>query len=181
MDRELGNPDKQIKLFMSLVLSGQKNIYVYILSLVMSPSDSDDILQDTLSIMWEKFNEFEPGTNFVAWGKQIARYRTMEYFRKNKSSRLCYEPDVMNIIESKVGGQDDLTEHKDALKKCLEKLPEKSLSLIKMRHGQDMSYSQIALKYGISKQSLYRSISRIHATLLKCIKTSLAIEESYEV
>ena len=158
---------------MSLALSGQKDIYVYILSFVFSTADAEDILQDTLSIMWRKFSEFESGTNFVAWGKQIARYRVMDYLRKNKGSKLCYDSDVVEIIESKAGQGDDFSDYKKALKKCLRKLSEKSLAMLNMRYAQDMPYRQIAVRYGISKQSLYRSISRLHVTLLKCIKHSI--------
>ena len=176
----MNNSNNQTDLFVSLILSSQKDIYVYILSLVMSPSDADDILQDTLSIMWRKFDEFESGTNFLAWGKQIAYYRVLDYFRKNKSSKLCFEPDVIKIIESKTNQQDHFPGHKDALKECLNKLSEKYMAMLKMRYIQDLSYKQIAVKYGISKQSLYRTISRIHAILLKCIKHSLGSGESYE-
>ena len=139
----------------------------------MSPSDADDILQDTLSVMWKKFEEFEPGTNFVAWGKKIARYKILDYFRKNKSSKLCYDPDVFEIIESKTNQIDDLIDRKNALKKCLTKLSDKYRDILKMRYAQDMSFKQIAVKFGISKQSLYRTVGRIHAILLKCMKPSL--------
>lgn len=176
----MDNSNNQTDLFVSLILSSQKDIYVYILSLVMSPSDADDILQDTLSLMWRKFDEFEPGTNFLAWGKQIAYYRVMNYFRDNKSSKLCYDPEVIKIIESKTNQEGHLSGHKDALKECLKKLSEKYLTILKMRYIQDMSFKQMAVKYGISKQSLHRTVSRIHAILLKCIKHSLGSGDSYE-
>jgi RNA polymerase sigma-70 factor (ECF subfamily) len=170
MKRDMDNSSKGKNLFISLTLSSQKDIYVYILRLIMSASDADDILQDTLSVMWNKFEEFQSGTDFIAWGKQIAKYKVMDFIRKNKSSKLSFDSDILKIIEDTVNQKDEMLDCKDSLKECLRKLSEKSITMLKMRYVDDLSYKAIAVKYGISKQSLYRSISRIHAILLKCIK-----------
>jgi len=39
--------NERTKLFMSLVLASQRKLYLYILSLVLYPSDADDLLQDS--------------------------------------------------------------------------------------------------------------------------------------
>jgi len=54
---------------MELSLLGQKGIYAFILFLLISPSDADDILQETLTVMWKKFDEFESGTSFCGLGQ----------------------------------------------------------------------------------------------------------------
>ena len=175
MNEGAENTNNGTKLFMGLALSAQKEIYAFILSLVVSPSDADDILQETLTVMWGKFDDFEPGTNFVAWGKKIARYKVMDFLRKNKNSKLCFESDVLKLIESNSGQIDNLSDRKEALGKCLQKLSEKHQTILEMRYSQDMSFKKIALGYGVSKQSAYRMVSRIHAVLAKCIKKSLTI------
>ncbi|AQT68065.1 RNA polymerase sigma factor [Anaerohalosphaera lusitana] len=167
------------KLFMGYVLSSQKDIYVYILSLVICKEDADDILQDTLALMWSKFDEFEPGTNFVGWGKTIARYKVMDFLRKNKRSRLHYDSDVLKIIEAKVPESDVFSDRKDAMQNCLKKLPDKDIDVLKMRYSHGMTFKQMALKFGISKQSAYRKVSRIHALLVKCINQVLSSGPSY--
>ena len=172
MDPEKKN---QTKLFMSLVLSSQKDLYVYILSLVFSPSEADDILQDALTVMWQKFDEFEPGSNFLAWGKQIARYKVLNYLRKNQSSRLQFDSEVLEMIASKADQKrDEVADRRMAMKQCLQKLSEKHRRMLKMRYIQEMSYKQMAVNYGISKQSVCRAISRVHAMLVKCVQFALA-------
>lgn len=168
------NANDGTKVFIGLVLSAQRDIYAFILSLVASPSDSDDILQETLAVMWRKFDEFEIGTNFMAWGKRIARYKVMDYLRKSRASKFCFDSDVLKLIEAKSDQIDNLSDRNEAMNKCLQKLPEKQKSVLNMRYGRDMSFKQIALKYGVSKQSVHRMISRIHASLAKCIKRTLA-------
>ena len=179
MTQDPENTNDSTKIFMALILSGQKEIYAYILSLLISPSDADDILQETLTVMWRKFVEFESGTNFVAWGRQIARYKIMSHLRKNRTSRLCFDSDVLKLIESKSSQIDNFSDRNEALKKCLLKLPEKYRSILKMRYSKDMSFKQMALEFGVAKQSVYRMVSRIHALLARCIKSTLATGGEY--
>ena len=121
------NEAGETKLFMSLVLSGQRKIYLYILSLVIHPADADDILQ-----------------------------------------------------ESESAQVDNLSERIEIMKGCVKKLSEKELALLNMRYQEDFSFKKMALTIGISKQSVYRSISRIHAKLVKCIKYTLRMGALYE-
>ena len=179
MEENPKNTDASTKLFMGLALASQKSIYAFILSLVASTSDADDILQETLTVMWNKFEEFESGTNFVAWGKQIARYKAMDYLRKNRTSKFCFDSDVLKLIESKSGQMDNLPDRNEAMKKCIRKLSEKYRSILKMRYGQDMSFKQISLEFGVTKQSIHRMVSRIHALLAKCIKSTLSSRGAY--
>ena len=181
MKENYENTNDSVKTFMELILSSQKEIYAYIISLLISPSDADDILQETLTVMWKKFEEFERGTNFVAWGKQIARYKIMSHLQKNRASRLCFDSDVLKLIESNSSQIDNFSDRNEALKKCLQKLHEKHRSILKMRYSQDMSFKQMALVFGIAKQSVYRMVSRIHALLASCIKSTLATRGEYGI
>lgn len=181
MKEDPENTNDSTMLFMGLALSAQKDIYAFILSLVVSPSEADDILQETLTVMWRKFGEFESGTNFAAWGKQIARFKVMDYLRKNRTSKFCFDSDVLKLIESKSSQIDDLSDRSEAMQECLRKLPEKKRSMLNMRYGRDMSFKQIALEYGVSKQSIYRMISRIHVFLAKCTKNTLANRGEYGI
>ena len=77
------NPQMTQK-FLGYYVQNQKRIYGYILSVVSNWSDVEDILQDTTSLMWKKFDEFTEGTSFSGWGIQIAKYKVLEFRRKNR-------------------------------------------------------------------------------------------------
>ena len=158
---------------MSLVLSCQKDLYVYILSLVASSSNADDILQETLAVMWRKFNQFEAGTNFLAWGKTIARFIILDFLRKNRNKMVQFDSDVLKLIESKSEKIKNISDQTEILKECIKKLTERQLALVKMRYAKDMSFKKIAVEFGISKQRTYSLISRIHALLTNCVKSNL--------
>ncbi|MEX1224587.1 MAG: H-X9-DG-CTERM domain-containing protein [Pirellulales bacterium] len=48
----------------------QRPLYLYIVSLVGNPVEASDLLQDTNCLIWEKAEEFEPGSNEYPFGSQ---------------------------------------------------------------------------------------------------------------
>ena len=50
--------------FLQLFLAHERRIYSYILALVPVWADADDLLQQTSVVLWQKLDQFEPGTNF---------------------------------------------------------------------------------------------------------------------
>ncbi|NLK41754.1 MAG: RNA polymerase subunit sigma-70, partial [Planctomycetes bacterium] len=59
------NEDSKSCEFVQLFLMSQRRIYGYVMTLVPNVSDADDIVQETASVMWTKFGEYEPGTDFT--------------------------------------------------------------------------------------------------------------------
>jgi RNA polymerase sigma-70 factor (ECF subfamily) len=60
--------------FVELYLRHQRSIYAFISRLVQNYDESEDLLQKTGLVLWRKFNQFEPGTDFLAWARQIAKF-----------------------------------------------------------------------------------------------------------
>lgn len=52
--------------FVQLFSRDSWRLYRYILSAVLNHSDAEDILQNTSVVLWNKFDSFEPGSNFLA-------------------------------------------------------------------------------------------------------------------
>lgn len=113
-------------------------------------------------------------------GENNCSVQSLELSEKNKSAKVQFDTDVLKVIESDSHQIHNLSDRADALKNCLKKLSEKDLHLLKMRYHQDLSFKKMALKLGVSKQSAYRLISRIHAKLIKCIKFALDTGTPYE-
>ena len=57
-------PDGEI--FTRLFLRNQKRIAGLIFSLVPQGAEADDVMQETCAVMWRKFGEFAPGSDFGA-------------------------------------------------------------------------------------------------------------------
>lgn len=163
--------------FLKLLLGNDKRIYAFILSLVGNRNDADDLMQETTSVMWRKFCEFEPGSDFVAWGIKIARNRIMNFRKKQANSKLQFKSDIVEILDAE---SDDMIKRLDqrmiALQECLMKLPGKDRTLIRMRYESDVNVKDLAVRVGLSTHQLYRAFVRIHAALLQCIRRTMMLE-----
>lgn len=87
------------KHFLSLLMRYQTRIHTYILYHVPNRADAEDILQDTIVVLLDKFREFKEGTNFLTWGMTVARYKIMSYKQKNRSSKLIFDDNIMDLFE----------------------------------------------------------------------------------
>jgi len=166
------------KQFMSLLVPNQKKIYAFIRYLVPGRADADDILQETLTEMWNKFHEYRDGTNFVAWGLTIARYKIMSFNQKKRPSNFQFSDSTLNLIQQEAESTHPHTaimERVEILKECAAKLSDKEKKLLRLRYEQDQTFEHIAGQYSLSIPAIYKALSRIHASLAKCIRLTLRL------
>src|SRR5215212_8521225 len=69
--------------YVQLLNRYKKPLFRLILCMVRSPSDADDLFQQTAITMWDKFREFEPNTNFFAWASTIARFKVRDFIKSS--------------------------------------------------------------------------------------------------
>ncbi len=163
------------KLFLKLILENQSRIYSYILSLVPSYSDADDILQNAFEAMWRRFDQFEPGSNFLSWALRFTHFEIL-CFRKDRSrsKEKVYDSEAFELIMPVVE-QEALCfdARQEALEYCIDKLEDKQREIIKLRYSMDASPQEISSKLGYKASSIYKIISRIHNNLLACIERKI--------
>ncbi len=161
--------------FIQLIVANQKKIFAFILCLVPIKMDAEDILQETLTEMWKKFDLFQPGSDFAAWGVQIARFKIMNYRKKCANRKVVFSSDIHNLLQNDFQRQSNLLHSSiDAIRTCVNKLSSNEKVLLKLRYEQDQTFKAISLRIGRSTQAVYKAISLIHVRLARCIKLTLA-------
>ena len=164
--------------FLRLLMSSQSSIYAFILALVHDRNDADDIMQETVTLMWRKFDVFEAGTDFTAWGVAIARHKTMKFFEKHRHSRLQFSNRIMEAIDQHTTSKFDQMNHFiEALRRCIQKLSQKDRQLLQMRYEQKIHAKRIVDLMGVSIHAFYRKMAHIHKSLEICIRRTLTKEE----
>lgn len=73
--------------FFRLYNRAQKRLYSYLLMLVHNHSDAEDLLQETASVLWEQFHQFDKEGSFAAWAIGIARNKAFDFLRSKRGSR----------------------------------------------------------------------------------------------
>jgi len=165
--------------FMELFLEHQPRIYAYIRSLLFQRADADDVMQETVSVLWRKFDQFQRGTNFDRWALRTA-YHQVRYFRQKKareSRRLLFSDELVEILagESELL-VDDAEDTLAALEACLRKLSARQRDLVRWRFEPDATNRSLAKRIGKSESVVSRTLNRIYESLLKCISLRVKLE-----
>lgn len=164
--------------FISLVMANQRKIYSYIVHFVPNRADSDDIFQETVALMWEKFEEFEKGTNFAAWGTQIAHYKILKLKRRTQNRLIKFDSDIVDLIQEFIAkNPDNMDSRVEFLRDCIKETPETQRSLLAMRYDQELSVKKISKQTGGSIHSIYKALGRTYKYLLGCIRRKMSLAE----
>ena len=84
-----------------LLVAHQRRIYGFIYTLVHDHSATDDILQEVAALLWKKFETFEVGTDFAAWAMRVARYKVLEWRRKQQRLPLPIDEELLLDLAAK--------------------------------------------------------------------------------
>lgn len=174
----MADKSQQLKEFGQQVTALQRQLYLYILTLVAQPADAEDILQETNRVAWEKADEFEPGTNLSAWVYRIAFFE-VRTFRKRQARETLRFDDVMleRLAEEAADAVDQAPDRRHALRHCMGELRESDRDLILRRYTAGATAAEVARQIGRSPNSVGQSLTRIRGNLLECIERVLAQEE----
>ena len=160
--------------YLDLYSDHQRRLYLYINAMLPNPADADEVFQETNIIIWRKFDQFEPGTDFLAWAYRIAFLQAKDYCRRAKRSTLCFSPDVMEQISGRITDDDDALEsRRTALEDCKQKLDAEDRELIDRCYAPQAKVEQVAKEFNRQSTSVYRSLRRIRQLLLTCITRTL--------
>ena len=172
--------DKRTLEFLKLFVRHQQEIYAYILTLVPHVHDADDLFQDGMIVMWQKFDQFQLGTNFAAWGVQIVRFEILDY-RRNlaRNKQVLMEDSLFDVLMNHMPTiQDQAAVRIEALRKCLALLDDRAKRLIKMRYERNIAVEKIALYLKLSRRHVYHVLGQINSVLLRCMRRTLAERSS---
>ena len=101
--------------------AGSREFYAYIRAQVLSPTDADDVLQDTAAVLWRKFAEYRAGTYYVRWARRVARLEVLAYHRHRRRLLSIFSEEVVDAVAEKVLELSNTTVVRaEALKDCVQ-------------------------------------------------------------
>lgn len=163
--------------FVRLFTRHQRPLFLYLLTRVPNPVEAEEILQEANIVIWKKFEQFTPGTNFLAWATQIAKYEVLKYReRHHRDKHQFSEQFIEQLAEEDVEEATHWEARRQALAKCLGKLREKDRELIERRYRPGENGLSLAEFLERPVNSVYQSLGRIRRNLLECIHRELSAE-----
>lgn len=151
-------------------------IRLYVRSLMPGYEGADDLAQETLLKVWQKREDFAPGSNFKAWAFQIARYLVMNQRRRLANSRvmllddeLLDRIDQLRLEQPAPSVDDELA----ALARCIAQLRPEDQRLLQARYVTRTPLKDHAAALGLRLSTLRARLFRLRTTLATGIEVIL--------
>jgi RNA polymerase sigma-70 factor (ECF subfamily) len=134
---------------------------------------ADDIFQQVVLQALPITEQFREAEHVRAWALRTARHRALDLCRGRKLQ--CVDAGVLDLLEQDWSGtsSDDMAERVEALHHCLDKLPEGSRKLLRLRYEEGLRCATVAERLRRSVDAIYQSLSRVHRQLRECVQGKL--------
>jgi RNA polymerase sigma-70 factor (ECF subfamily) len=167
------------KQLVSLLLKHRQRIFGFVFTLVQNRSDAEDILQEASMIMWEKFDDFRPESDFVAWANQIGYFCVQNFRRRQGRSKLLFDDSLIeNLADTASQLGEEIDRRHRHLRDCLGLLRPRDREMILARYALHGSVAKAAEVARRTLAATYKSLNRVRRSLSDCITQKLAAEGS---
>jgi RNA polymerase sigma-70 factor (ECF subfamily) len=157
--------------FVTLLVASHDKLLGYLMSLLASWHDAQDVLQSASLVMWQKFATFESGSDFVAWASTICFYEAKNFQRLTARSPLVFDDDLLEIMATERVTDLGLQESRAAaLQQCLKQLRPNDLKILHAAYSQRGQLVQLAESLSKSPRTFYNKLALLRRRLFECVQ-----------
>jgi RNA polymerase sigma-70 factor, ECF subfamily len=157
--------------FTRLWTKHQPRIFGYIHTLIPNWADAEEVLQETGVVLWKKFAQFDPDSDFTRWGCGVAYFEVLKYRERIAVANRRFGDAFLELVAKQtVVLMDTLAPMQTALNHCVEKLPISDRRLLALRYDSDSTTDCIATKLQRSPDGIRKSLRRVHRALFECVE-----------
>lgn len=112
------NEAREVARFAQNLTHVQRQLFVYLTTLVGQIADVEDLLQEVNRIIWQKYAEFQPDANFAAWAYKIAYFEVLKFRKLKGRDRLRFTDATLELLAAEAGPVPSRTAKLTAGKPC---------------------------------------------------------------
>jgi RNA polymerase sigma-70 factor, ECF subfamily len=156
--------------FAEQLVTIQKELYAYILTLLPCADEASDVLQQTNLVLWRDVAKFQAGTNYRAWAYRVAYFQVLAQRRKTTRDHLRFNDDFLEQLAEHAAHDAHLADDEASdLRECLKGLSDDERELIRRRYDAGVTVKVIADDLCQSSNTIAVRLHRIRRMLLDCI------------
>lgn len=142
--------------FNVLVRMYQERLYWVARRILISHSDSDDVLQDSFVKIWKSIDSFNKESQLYTWLYKIVVNESLMALRKKRRRFLIPIVDVEKQLEAELECGDGFSGNEILLKlhKAILGLPEKQRLVFLLKYYDELKFSEISQILGVSEGGL---------------------------
>jgi RNA polymerase sigma-70 factor (ECF subfamily) len=165
------------ELFDIHIIPVQNKMYRYALSILKTPDNAHDVVQECLMKIWRKRHMIATIDNPESWAMRITRNQCYDWVKVNRFSLLNVPP--MDQADTQQTDEGLLTSDRQRwLSRIINELPPKHREVFHLREVEELSYQEIAdilsLTLSEVKISLFRTRVKIKDLITKIDAYGLA-------
>ena len=169
----------QIAAFELLFTQCEADLQAYIYTLLPHWANAEDVLQRTRIVLWQKFAQFQSGSNFKAWAVQTARFEVSNFRRVQRRDRHQFDDALIDsLAEVRSTITEELELRRAALEQCVRKLRASDRQIIRHCYGPKATTTKAAAdRLHRPVNTLYKALNRIRVTLMECVRQVIMEEQ----
>ena len=156
--------------FTRLWTKHQGSVFAYIHSLVPNWADAEDVLQETGAVLWKKYGQFDPQSDFRRWACGVAYYEVLKQRERMMLKPRFSEAFLALLAKRSLGMLDTVSPLHEGLARCIETLSLSDRQLLTLRYTVNATVNHIAAQLHRSSDGVRKSLRRIHHTLFECVE-----------
>ncbi len=156
--------------FVQLYTTHSRRVYTYLLTLMPNRSDAEEVFQEVSALLWAKFDEFEPGTNFAAWACKVAQLKARKFQERSARRGQLFSQGMLELLDVEMQAADEsLNAEYAALAECFAQLSSTDRELIQRRYRPGGEPKRLADELEWPIKRVYGELRRIRRTLIACV------------
>ena len=175
MDR----PDDKRDRVLKAALECRTELVAYARSLLGSYSAADDVVQEAMLVVIKKYDQFQEGTSMLAWCRSIVRIEVLRAKQRYRRERTLAERLLDDAIDAAfdefhtIRQRDETESWREALRRCLERVPDRGQGVLRARFADELSYQQIGERLGMTIEAVRKALFRLRKQVRSCVEASL--------
>lgn len=135
----------------------------------------EDLSQIVFVSAFKSLSSYSGKANFNSWLLRICRNKLMDHLRKQYSQanlKMAYENEIYNSLSEHHTFENINSAKVEALKKCIQKLPESGRDLVKARYFNFESVTNLAKRLMSTENAISSKLFRLKSKLKACMEKS---------
>jgi RNA polymerase sigma-70 factor (ECF subfamily) len=160
-----------------LVQAHQREIWRYLRFLGASPSEADDLTQETFLEVWRRPFEERGERSTQAYLRRVAKNRFLMVVRRKGRRPAVVDLEAAEGEWARHAGEDGGDARVDALAACLETLKEQARRALDLLYAEKKSRAEVAEQVGLELEGLKTLVRRAKVKLRECVERRVRREE----
>ncbi|WP_204346207.1 RNA polymerase sigma factor [Psychroserpens algicola] len=161
-------------------------VFTLALRMLKNREEAEEVAQDTFVKTYKSLDKFKGDSKFSTWIYRVTYNTCLDRIKKNK--KFLNDVEINEYTAHQIKSIDNALDHieaqekKEAIQRCIEKLPSEDSFLLTLYYFDDLSLDEISKIVGITANSIKVKLFRCRKKLASILKAQLEPEviEYYE-